>query len=270
MLDFTNAHAIDSNALLDRLHGDLPEAPSPDVSARYMFIDTRKIVEDMADLGFQVTSYRRPRTRTPSGRFSVHEVEFRLPEHVTPRPEKVGDEVPRVLFINSYDGSRRAQILAGIFRLVCLNGMIAGDARVDTKFTHIGNYQDELVNHLTTASEQIRDLVKGVDRFKSVQMDPAARKGFATRLLKAYKDEMKVPELDIRVSTLLQPRRLADVDHNLWTTFNVVQEHLLKGGIPARTPKGERTLRPLANIERSNKVNQALWGVLEEMAVLAA
>lgn len=54
----------------------------------------------------------------------------------------MGEEhYPRILLVNSYDGSNQVKLLVGLFRVVCMNGMIAGSPGQRSYFAtrHTGN-----------------------------------------------------------------------------------------------------------------------------------
>ena len=77
---------------------------------------------------------------------------------------------------------------------------------------------------------------------------------------------------------LLEPVRYGDRATDLWTTFNVVQEHLLRGGtryagyIPAEasaifpTHFVRNTTRPVGGIQEAQKLNKALWTLADEFS----
>ena len=68
---------------------------------------------------------------------------------------------------------------------------------------------------------------------------------------------------------VLSPRRFEDRKSDLWTTFNRVQENLMKGGLPGSTPNGRSTTtRPVQGIDTSVKLNRALWMLAEGMKAL--
>ena len=46
----------------------------------------------------------------------------------------------RSVLINSHDGSTAYQLMSGIFRLVCTNGMITGTQYGDYKIRHQGGH----------------------------------------------------------------------------------------------------------------------------------
>ena len=58
---------------------------------------------------------------------------------------------------------------------------------------------------------------------------------------------------------------------DLWTTFNRVQENIIKGGVRGRNATGKRvTTRAVNGIDQDIKLNRALWVLAEEMRKLKA
>jgi len=58
---------------------------------------------------------------------------------------------------------------------------------------------------------------------------------------------------------------------DLWTTFNRVQENIIKGGVRGRNATGKRTTtRAVNGIDQGVKLNRALWVLAEEMRKLKA
>jgi hypothetical protein len=71
---------------------------------------------------------------------------------------------------------------------------------------------------------------------------------------------------DLQIVGLLTPNRGEDEGDDLWTTFNVVQEKYVRGGIETTSQRGRRTkLRGLQNIMAVNQLNTKLWTLAEEM-----
>jgi hypothetical protein len=70
-------------------------------------------------------------------------------------------------------------------------------------------------------------------------------------------------------------RRYDDRASDLWTTFNAVQENVIRGGITAmgRNATGQRrrvTTREVNGIDQNRSLNRALWMLAERMAELKA
>ena len=65
---------------------------------------------------------------------------------------------------------------------------------------------------------------------------------------------------------VLTPRRYEDRQDDLWTTYQRLQENLLKGGLPGRTAKGKRShTRAVSGIDGDVKLNRALWVMAESL-----
>lgn len=253
--------------IISRGHGiieSLPDAPSPAVSDKYMFIDTKQVVQDMMDLGFEVADVRRPAFRTEAAAFGVHEVDFRRPEDIGRRD----GEAPRIIFINSYDGSRRAQLITGVFRFVCSNGLVVGDVFQQQKFLHLGDYASQLLEQIGESAAQSHRVFERIEVYRQVVLDRALYLEMAEKALALRYPE---GELVLDPELVISPRRPSDQGRDLYTIWNVLQENLLKGGLPGRQRNGRtRTSSALSNIERSNKLNRELWNLLEDYSNLAA
>lgn len=229
---------------------------------KYMFIDTRKVVQDMLDLGYQVAEFRRPKARTQAGMYSVHEIDFRRPQDL----KKATHEAPRVIFMNSYDGSKRAQFIAGLIRFACSNGLVIGDMIQHQKFLHLGDHADELLDGLKVIAEDTAKAFDAIEGYRGINPDQATMRKMAEAALELrFPDEETRPVADL--GDLLQIRREEDLRPDLWTRWNVLQENILRGGVPMRNNRGQvRLSGPVGNIERSNELNQGLWNLLDEFA----
>lgn len=72
-----------------------------------------------------------------------------------------------------------------------------------------------------------------------------------------YKYDGKEPP--VSAERIIQPRGWYEKGNDLWTAFNIVQDDLIKGGVPGRKAKGKRiTTRPVTGIDGDIKLNQAL------------
>ena len=65
---------------------------------------------------------------------------------------------------------------------------------------------------------------------------------------------------------ILSPRRWQDESNYLWTTYQRIQENLIKGGLSGRTIKGKRVhTREVKGIDGDVKLNRALRVMTENM-----
>jgi len=65
---------------------------------------------------------------------------------------------------------------------------------------------------------------------------------------------------------ILSARRWKDESGDLWTTYQRIQENLIKGGLPGRTTQGKRAhTRAIKGIDGDVKLNRALRVTAENM-----
>ncbi|MCY1297040.1 hypothetical protein D9M70_464620 [compost metagenome] len=75
----------------------------------------------------------------------------------------------------------------------------------------------------------------------------------------------------ITEAQVLMPRRVDDRGSDLWSTFNRIQENLVKGGLNGRSAHGRRqSTRPVQGIDQNLRLNRALWMLAEGMQQLKA
>ena len=103
-----------------------------------------------------------------------------------------------------------------------------------------------------------------IDEYKNIQITEGARRIFAETVSDyVFEDAAPFPS-----QRLLSTRRNTDRGRNdLWTTYHVVLENIMKGGLRGHNSKHRRMkTRAIKNIDRNNKLNQALWTLTEKMA----
>lgn len=62
----------------------------------------------------------------------------------------------------------------------------------------------------------------------------------------------------------LAAKREADSGNNLWTFFNLVQEKLIRGGVPYMTNKGYKTSTYVRSIDKNSELNKDLWNLTKQ------
>ena len=153
---------VATHLLTQRTH--LPESvltgrPSARLSTSYGFIDTRPLVETALAAGFQVTSAMATRSRRDPAS-AKHMVRLR-------HPDAIGNnaEVPEIILLNSHDGTSSYQLLAGFFRMVCSNGLIAGNVQNDVRIRHSGNIVDDVIEGSSQVIENVNALAERIDAY---------------------------------------------------------------------------------------------------------
>jgi Domain of unknown function (DUF932) len=235
-------------------------------SDRYTFIPTASILDGLKAEGFEVYAAGQSRTRLADKRdFTRHVLRLRHQDHVG-RGLKVGDSLPEIVLTNSHDGSSGYQLSSGFFRLVCSNGMVVGTNQSTVKVRHSGNVMGEVIEGATRILDDLQIGMSRIEEFQSVQLQPLEQMAFANaaRLLRWNEGEAPVS-----ANSLLTARRWDDRGADLWTTFNRVQESLIKGGVRGRNANGGRmSTRAVTGVAEDIRLNKALWSLADSLAAM--
>jgi hypothetical protein len=195
--------------------------------------------------------------------FAKHMVRMRHASQVA------AEEANEIILINSADGTSSYQMLAGVFRFVCQNGCVAGDIVQDIRVRHTGNVIDNVIEGSYTILDEFEQVDKSRNEMKAISLSQREQLVFARSALCLKYD--KPEEAPITAEQLLRPRRMADTKQDLWTTFQVAQEHLTRGGLRGLTANNKRTTtRAVNGIAENTKLNSALWTLADAMRSLRA
>lgn len=237
-------------------------------SDRYAYIPTLDLINGMRSEGFMPVKVSQANTRTQDKRgFGKHLIRFRREEQMA------ASEAREVVLVNSHDGSSGFRLMAGVFRLVCSNGLIVGQTDNEIRVRHSG---DALANVIEGAYSIVKDfdaVAASIDGLKAVNLVPEAQKAFATAALALRFDDTE--NCGIMAGQLLRPRREEDQKSDIWSTFNVVQEHIIKGGLHGRKIDANGRIarmstREVKGIDQNVALNRGLWVLAEEMRKLVA
>jgi hypothetical protein len=232
------------------------------MSDRYGFIPTIDVVRGLEKSGFMPVMAKQSNTRIEGKKnFTKHMMRFR---HVDAK--NLDGHFPEIVLVNSHDGSSSYQIRAGIYRLVCSNGLIVGDDICCHKIRHSGDAVQKVVQSANEIIDVVPEIINKSADWKGIELKYDQKKVFAevAATLKWDEDEIKIPP-----TNLLIPKRMADTKNDLWTTFNVIQENLIKGKVKYRTETGRNSTRAVNSVTENVRLNTALWSLTEKMAELA-
>lgn len=227
-------------------------------SDRYTYIPTITLLESLKQEGFQPFFACQTRVRDQSKReHTKHMLRLRREGQIT------GKQVPEIILLNSHDGSSSYQMLPGLFRAVCQNGLICGESFGEVRVPHKGNVVEKVIEGAYEVLGIFDRVEEKRDAMQSLVLSPPAQQAFATAALTYRFGEEHQP---VTASQILTPRRYEDRQDDLWSVFNRCQENLLKGGLPGRTARGKRShTRAVKGIDGDVKLNRALWVMAEEL-----
>lgn len=235
-------------------------------SDRYTYIPTINVVDALRREGFAPFFAAQSRTRDESRReFTKHMLRLR---HASQIAET---EVPEIILINSHDGTSSYQMLAGMFRFVCCNGMVVGSSIQELRVHHSGDIVGRVIEGAYTVLDEFGRVKASAETMKAINLSDGEQNAFARAALVAKYGETESGAYPITEDQVLTSRRGADVGPDLWRVFNRTQENLVRGGLRSRSATGRRLrTREIKGIDQSVQVNRALWTLAEEMAKLKA
>lgn len=283
MHDFTVGAAINQNGLRhirqniltdDQLRGMVPSAfaekPFYGMSDRYAFVPTYSVIDALRREGFAPIEAKQSGARTAAKQdYTKHMIKFARTDAQS-QITKVGDSIAQVCLVNSHDGSSIYELMAGLWRLACSNGLMVSEGDYNSvSVRHSGDIVGEIIDGSFKVIESAAQAGERAAEWKAITLDPNEALVFADAALKLRWDGSEAHHAPITGDRLLQARRPEDKGQDLWTAFNRVQEHLVKGGNRGRTATGRRhTTRPVNAIGDNVKLNRALWTLTEQMAKL--
>ena len=240
---------------------------NPDVSGRYLFVNTETIVDDLDKLGWKPVQAAQRKGRGKSTIFSKHMVAFQNPD-IKIKGKDGDDAFPRIIMTNSHDGMQAFKFSVGIFRLVCSNGLVVADEQFsEFKIKHKGYTFDELRGVVNEAVNDLPNKVKVLNDMKNRILTQEEKNKLAldAMLIRAGIEpgSEKAKEFnydDETIEDILDPKRDADKGNDLWKVFNVVQEKITQGDFHAAlTGAKVRKVRKIKSFEKDLKVNKELF-----------
>lgn len=256
---------------------------APERSDRYAHLTTSEVVDVLAADGWELNRAAQTSARTERGKLhGKHVLDFHHPE----LPAVNEEYRPRLVLQNASDGTSAVRMFAGFFRYVCANGMVSGDAAMSMVARHSGKRLQEAVVQGAAEIRGRMDMMQDrIARWGEVTISYADQMEMAKACCQARWPKATIVEKWDDLHNLRQPkqhgvaamdalriRRNADFDHSLWTTFNRIQESIIKGGV--RIDKVDEfglinsiRARRVSSAVMDLKLNRQLWNVAEEVAV---
>ena len=238
-------------------------------SERYTYIPTIEVLRGLKREGFEPFMVAQGASRVEGkADYTKHMIRMRHAGQVQTRPE-----ANEIILINSHDGASSYQMLAGMFRFVCCNGLVVGKVVEDIRIPHKGNVQGEVIEGAFRVLDEFEAAQASAEGMKALTLEPEEQGAFATAALALRFGERTEgqPPVPITAEQLIEARRPEDQGRSLWSTFQRVQENVMRGGQIGRSAQGRRLqTRPVGSIDRGVNLNRALWVLAEEMRRIRA
>lgn len=240
-------------------------------SGRYSAINTANLVAQFEANGFVLHKTSAARVRQPERQgYQKHLFTFR---HADLQLRGVGDSVPQIILKNSYDGTSSLQIMLGVYRLVCANGLLVGSSFETHRVRHVGPDAVSLaVQAALSVSRQTDAVADIIMQMKARQLSDAEANYFSERAAALIAPSNATI---VQPASLLQARRAADVNSDVWSVYNRVQENVIRGGLLYTSVDGAgrtraRRRRGVQAIDANVKLNKALWTIAEHFVAKGA
>ena len=266
-LNLNNSQFLTESEIREKASSIFTAQGAPDTSEKYSHIPTNRIIQDMEALGWGVVDAKQVRARKGVG-FQKHLVVFRNNDLFIEGED--GDDVfPQILLTNSHDGKNSFTFTAGLFRLVCENGLVISTQEFENmKIRHYGYDFTQLQTVITGIVAALPLTVESMNRFKQTQLTQEQTIDLARRAVEVRFGE-QTQNIRIDYNELIEPTRPEDRGTDLWSVFNVIQEKLTQGMFSYTAGSKVRKARKIKNFKQDLDLNAKLYELAAEFAIAA-
>ncbi|QCL97902.1 DUF932 domain-containing protein [Agrobacterium tumefaciens] len=271
---FDNGRALSEDEMRKTAPSIFANSAHESRSERFRPIPTIEILRGLKKEGFVPVGVKQSSSRTEGkADFTRHLVRLRRVDDG--KVYNVGDTVCEILLKNANDGTSAYELMAGLFRIRCLNSLVTQTGTIEEiKVRHSGDVQAKVIDGTYTVLKTAENALVAPQDWSNLRLSREEKQILAegAHLLR-FGDAEGETKTAIRPDQLLTNRRSSDIGDDLWTTWNVVQENALKGGIRAvrHDDFGRRrrvTSRAVTGIDQDIRLNKALWLLGARMAGL--
>jgi len=241
------------------------------LSDKYSFIPTSRVIATMEQQGWfpaKITEQRA--NKEENFGFQKHCIRFR---RKTDMELSVGKSILEIVMTNAHNGLSRYNLMLGVWRPVCSNGAVVSEGCFETQsITHKGYTDEKVINAIYKVLDAVPMINGKVEMFQDIKLNEGEQRVFAEASLPLFYDEedMQKPGLSLpeTVTQMLKARRNEDKDNNLWNTYNIIQERMIKGQMYLMNGRGSyiSKSRQIKSIDKDIKLNRSLWALTEKMA----
>ena len=249
------------------------ESEKETLSNKYLYIPTYKLIDGLVDNGFKIIGASQAKSRTTSRDHAKHVVY--LTHDNIQSPSIVGQEIPMLALTNSHNGLSSFAIDTAFFRLACSNGLLMPTSSMNSaRIVHKIGMEQDVLNAAYSVVSEFPKQIEQILMMKQIELSRDEKYFLAESSQNIAFTEEQI-ELNKTLGReiaprLLNARRSADQKDDLWATFNVIQENIIKGGvrIVSQNETGQRSLRktrPVNSIDRDAKLNKELMALAQKI-----
>jgi len=223
-------------------------------SERFVPFSTGNAVDMLLSNGWELMSAKTANTRKASrAPYARHQAVMMHKDM-----GEIGGLIPTITLSNANDGTAAFKFLAGLFRLICSNGLMVGRTFNSVSVRHLGDrdaLQAQLLEGADSTRKMLPEVVLSAREMMEFEMSEKDTYKF-NHMAAAIRLPGGEPERLAQVAAQMDlTRRPEDRGMDLWKVFNRVQETAMRGGVF----NGRRRMRGLGNFNRTNDINRNLW-----------
>ena len=211
--------------------------PHASRSERFRVIPTIEVLRGLEQEGFVAVGVKQSASRDATKTdYTRHMIRLRRLDNA--EQYRVGNAVCEIILRNANDGTSAYELMAGLFRIRCLNSLVARIATLNSiKVRHSGDAPRKVIDGTYRVLGQAEAVLAAPRDWSRIALDRDAKAALAAsaNALRFGDAEGKVAT-PVKPEQLLAPRRADDRADDLWTVMNVVQENVMRGGLSARAP----------------------------------
>ena len=287
MLDLKSNKYLSKDELREIAPSIFSTKPSPEVSKHYSHIPTDKLIDDMKLLGWNVIDAKEVNARQKSTiGFQKHLVVFRNDDIVINQmPNNIRESItsptgyrrtdgtfakknpidtvfPQILLTNSHDGKNAFTFTAGLFRMICENGLVISTNEFEkVSIRHMGYDFDELQKQINEMVERLPLTVESMNNMIDTKMNQDSILKFAKDMLAVRFPEDELRRITIDMDDFITPVRPEDNGDDLWSVFNVIQEKIIEGDFEYSIGSKHRKARQIKNFKQDMDLNSKMFDV---------
>ena len=178
-----NNTSLSNQELRELVPSAFATTQSKRVSNKYTFISTSTVLEDMNKLGWEpFNASQRKSRKSQDAMFTKHMIRLRNND-----VGKIGDSIPEVVLTNSHDGRNAFTLHAGLFRMVCSNGLVIADTTFEqVKIKHQWYSFEEIRKIMDNMLEVVPKVITQVTNLNNITLNNGQQIDFAEKAL--YKE----------------------------------------------------------------------------------
>lgn len=271
---------------LDTLFEKVPalstDSPSPEVSDRYVFIPSSKVVEDIMSLGdwTPIEGLAKKNRRVSRRKYGKHGVSFRHPNLTYTLPN--GDEIfTELTFINSHDRTNTFRFYGGLYsqkknsRIIVPANVLSGEKSTFFRVKHIYYNVDTLKSTLADITEMISNNSVIVKTLTESSISSKQERDFIMKALlrrslvnptEFNKYMLNIPSHTIEV--IQAPDFPEDEGQTAWDVLTRTQRKMIEGFV-AYDPVRKKVARfkPISSFDRKINISTLMYSdFLEALA----